>query len=269
SAQHQRPPPKRPPRPTRSNASVRPRPTSATPEPHSAPPPADTPPTPSRTRDHRRHLLLVWLLGNAGRQRRDGLALLPRPLRRPVQDDAGPAGAVGDQPSHYRGAPLVTQLSPSRVATMLDQTAALLAEHGAATTRRVHDLALGATHHAGGPGQRNAISDPTGPTAINPPDPLAALERRRLLAIADLGAIAPSQPREGTQEARTAARLRDTAQRLNEGDRRLLGWLHELNRIAWELQHVIYECMPMDREQAEEELRERDHLAHRAKDCDA
>lgn len=32
-------------------------------------------------------------------------------------------------------------LSPSRVATMLDQTAGLLAKHGAATTRRVHDLA--------------------------------------------------------------------------------------------------------------------------------
>lgn len=153
----------------------------------------------------------------------------------------------------------MTQLSPSRVATMLDQTAALLAEHGAATTRRAHDLALGATHHSDGPGQRNAISDPTGTAATTPPDPLAGLERRWLLAMADLGAIAPPQPREGTQEARTAARLRDTAQRLNEGDRRLLGWLHELNRIAWELQHVIYECLPMDREQAHEELLERKH----------
>lgn len=66
-------------------------------------------------------------------------------------------------------------LSPSRVADVCDTTAALLDEHGADTTRRVHDLALGASSTNTGPGQRNAVSDPTGSAAIAPPDRLAGL----------------------------------------------------------------------------------------------
>lgn len=149
-------------------------------------------------------------------------------------------------------------LSPSRVATMLDQTAALLAEHGSATTRRVHDLALGATHHTDGPGQRNSISDPTGNSALAPPDPLAGLEarwHRAHLAMQDMALEHTVLGIDTEACCRNLARITDGIAPKP---------LAELVRLCHELQHVMFETVPMDREQADEELREKSYLERRS-----
>lgn len=157
-------------------------------------------------------------------------------------------------------------LTAERVADELDRTARLLEQHGADTTRRVHDLAHGASGTSG-PGQRNAISDPTGTAAIAPPDRLAGLETRWTKAINDLkfqgwlcGAHLPAE------SAAPHARACETALRKGLG---LDGWIKQLHAISLEIDHIIYECIPIDAEAANEELREKAHALVLAECCQA
>lgn len=160
----------------------------------------------------------------------------------------------------------MTHLTADRVADELTRTAALLDEHGADTTRRVHDLALGASG-TGGPGQRNAISDPTGTAATNEPDRLAGLEQRWHKALRNLATeastldVISNHPQ--THAHALAAWLR------TEGGVPGLPVLRRLHSVSLEIDYIIYECVPIDREQAQEELREREYQKHRADDCRA
>lgn len=154
-------------------------------------------------------------------------------------------------------------LTASRVADELDRTARLLEAHGADTTRRVHDLALGAGGSSG-PGQRNAISDPTGTAAIAPPDRLAGLEARWIKALAAIGV---------TPRHIAAASGRLSMRALQITDPRSVfasqAMLKNMHWVSLEIDHIIYECIPLDREQAEEELREKAHALVEAECCQA
>lgn len=161
-------------------------------------------------------------------------------------------------------------LSRNAVAEGLDgkgRAADMLTDWFDNTCRVVHDLALGASHSSDGPGQRNAVSDPTGNTATAPPDPLAGLEARWYAALNDLLAVSfdllgGNTPRDAAQQARSLAahiRARSVSQPV----------LRRLNAVRIELEHVIYECVPTDRETAEEELREKHYLTTQAECCQA
>lgn len=157
-------------------------------------------------------------------------------------------------------------LTADRVADELDRTAALLDEHGTNTTRRVHDLSHGAGG-SGGPGQRNAISDPTGSTAIAPPDPLAQLETRWQRALARLIIEANDA---GCHVSTSGERSRGIAASLRyPNPTPPQTALRRLHSLSLELDHIIYECVPIDRERAEEELREKDYLTRNAECCQA
>ena len=163
-------------------------------------------------------------------------------------------------------------LTASRVADELDRTARLLEAHGADTTRRVHDLALGAGGSSG-PGQRNAVSDPTGTAAIAPPDRLAGLHARWKDALTTLHWFARSgrapvsmawSERHSDMAARNA---RDLAQFFRKPG--IGGAIDRIHRVSLEIDHIIYECIPLDREQADEELREKAHALVEAECCQA
>lgn len=157
-------------------------------------------------------------------------------------------------------------LSATRVADELDHAADLLATHGADTLRRVTDLALGASG-SGGPGPINQIGDPTGNAATSSPDRLAGLAPRWHIACADLRRHAHAHRLPAT-DAHTAAQalaawLRTTGSHpTNEG-------LRTLWKASQEIHHIVWETVPIDREQAEEELREAEYHRHRADDCRA
>lgn len=157
-------------------------------------------------------------------------------------------------------------LTASRVADELDRTARLLEAHGADTTRRVHDLALGAGGSSG-PGQRNAVSDPTGSAAIAPPDRLAGLEHRWTAALARLRTEAYALD---VINNRPEAHAHGLASLLRTpGSQEPKAVLSRLHSLSLEIDHIIYECIPLDREQADEELREKAHALVEAECCQA
>lgn len=163
-------------------------------------------------------------------------------------------------------------LSASRVADELDRTARLLEQHGADTTRRVHDLALGSSG-SGGPGQRNAISDPTGTAATSEPDRLAGLEQRWLEALTTLhwfarAGRAPVSWDWSEQFAEMAAgNARCMADFMRQSG--VGGAIERLHGVSLEIDHIIYETIPTDREEAAEELREKHYAATSAECCQA
>lgn len=141
-------------------------------------------------------------------------------------------------------------LSASGVADELDRTSKLLAEHAVGTTQRVHDLALGASSASdfGGASTMAAHeNDPTGEAATSPPDRFADLETRWVKALTNLRVEA--WPVTGPPHAHAralAAWLRSGgAQPSNMALRRLHG-------LSVEIDHIIYETIPTDREEAAE-----------------
>lgn len=158
-------------------------------------------------------------------------------------------------------------LSASGVADELDRTSKLLAEHAVGTTQRVHDLALGASSASdfGGASTMAAHeNDPTGEAATSPPDRFADLETRWVKALTNLRVEA--WPVTGPPHAHAralAAWLRSGgAQPSNTALRRLHG-------LSVEIDHIIYETIPTDREEAAEELREKHYAATSAECCQA
>ena len=165
----------------------------------------------------------------------------------------------------------MTHLTADRVADELTRTAALLAAHGADTTRRVHDLALGASG-TGGPGQRNAISDPTGTAATNEPVRLAGLEQRWHKALRNLATEASTLDVISNHPQTHAHALASWCRRGRIGNLNRKpdpADLEHFHAISLEIDHIIYACVPIDRERAQEELREREYQKHRADDCRA
>lgn len=151
--------------------------------------------------------------------------------------------------------------SAEKVAIALRRTAALLDEHGANTERTIADWAAGGTSSSGGPGQVNAISDPTGNAATGEPDPLAGLwarwQRNKAALVMWGGLVGEREP---------AARLRYHADRADTPPKYRQELLSGLWAICCEFDHIIYEALPMDREAANELLAEERYLAL-PKDC--
>lgn len=156
--------------------------------------------------------------------------------------------------------------SPTRVADLAQRTGDWLAQHGDRTTAIVADWAAGPTG-SGGPGQINAVSDPTGNTATGDRDPLTQLQTRWIIAVNTLGAlhIAYANGRHNDKPA-TAAHALAMWIRASKPQQRSI---HRVYVACTEIEHIIYETMPMDIEAANEEIREKQHLANRATDCQA
>lgn len=166
-------------------------------------------------------------------------------------------------------------LSPSRVADILATTAQLLHEHGPATTRRVHELSLAAGGSSDGRSSQGDHSDPTYRQATTH-DPLSGLQGAWEARNRDLwGYWAPTTPLAsmgrlggyGGIWAVHACQL--FAQRVRCGALNPPPTIGQLFDTACRIQDLIYEAMPIDREAAEEELREADYLARRSDYCAA
>lgn len=153
---------------------------------------------------------------------------------------------------------------PDKIAVALRRTAKLIDEHGAATERTIADWAQGVPPSGGGPGQINAISDPTGNAATGLPDPLADLWRRWNVNLSRLNWLMPHSTTR-TFPTKPPERLRFLAD--DVGAVKSSNWfLAALWAICLEFDHIIYEALPMDREAAAELLREQAYL-ELPKDC--
>lgn len=142
---------------------------------------------------------------------------------------------------------------PIRVAEAMCRTADLVERHPDTPTL-LAEWARGGGGGGSGPGQKGAISDPTGSAATAGDDVWVTLLGRWRVASMYLSPQGAAYMLRGWSTH--TARMDQQTLRM---------WWHR----CCELDHIVYETVPMDREAAEELLREEQFLASRSKDCQA